>query len=556
MIKSKKPYWTAGVAVLVCGCMFGYTECKDSSSVLPPDSGTTCYYNGVDTCNTKNGKRTIHIDPNQVYQTIHSFGASDGWTTKFIGTWADVQKKNRIADLLFSQDTAADGSPVGIGLSMWRFNIGAGSYEQGDTSDIATDWRREECFLDAGGHYDWSKEAGHQWFLQAARDRGVKYTLGFSLSPPVFMTLNGRASAMNANGVHLNIRPGKMKDYANFLVTVADHFHFDYISPVNEPQWAWGDSTSESAQEGSQATNDDIDTLVKFLSADIVSRASQAKVVVGEAGTWNALYTNNTDGRGDQISQFFSSGSKDYIGDLPGVLQVISAHSYYTTCPDNTLVNTRQQVAAKIQAVDAGLGTWMTEFGVLGDICGAYNGSPRSTSIDYGLYVAKVIHYDLTVADVSSWQWWLAVNPYNYSDGLVYINTPSGTVNADGCKTDGIVVTSKQLWALGNYARFVRPGMQRVEASVSGLEDPVMAASSLMISAYKDPAAKRIVIVLVNISSATQTLALDTDALHLKQATLDAYTTDATRNLKRTFVRADSVAVGSKSIVTLIGSYQ
>src|SRR5690606_39927671 len=81
-------------------------------------------------------------------------------------------------------DTLADGSPEGIGLSLWRFNIGAGSFEQGVASGIRTDWRREECFLNADGSYDWKKQQGQQWFLNAARERGVKYTLGFSIAPP------------------------------------------------------------------------------------------------------------------------------------------------------------------------------------------------------------------------------------------------------------------------------------------------------------------------------------------------------------------------------------
>jgi hypothetical protein len=294
-----------------------------------------------------------------------------------------------------------------------------------------------------------------------------------------------------------------------------------------------------------------------LLSKDLISAGSSSKVVVGEAGTWNYLYTNNTDGRGDQIDAFFSNNSQTYIGDLPGVEHAISAHSYYTTCPDNTLVDTRQQVTAKIQSVDPGLQTWMTEFGVLGDICGGYNGSPRSTSIDYGLYVAKVIHNDLTLADVSSWQWWLAVNPYNYSDGLVYINAPSGVIDVDGSKKDGIVVTSKQLWSLGNYARFVRPGMQRVQASVAGLGDPVLAASSLMVSAFRDQAAKKIVIVLVNIQNKAQTLALDnTGGLKLSSEAFNAYTTDASDNLKRSFVSPDNISIGAKTIMTLTGTYQ
>src|SRR5690606_18711658 len=130
-------------------------------------------------------------------------------TTKNFGKWGDAQKKNHIADLLFSMDTAADGTPKGIGLSLWRFNIGAGSLEQGAASQIADEWRREECFLKPDGSYDWSKQQGAQWFLQAAKQGGVKYTLGFSLSAPVQMAKYGKAYN-GSGGTTLNLQDGKL----------------------------------------------------------------------------------------------------------------------------------------------------------------------------------------------------------------------------------------------------------------------------------------------------------------------------------------------------------
>lgn len=108
------------------------------------------------------------IDPAKTYQTMHSFGASDAWRTQHVGlNWPD-EKKNRIADWLFSMEEDEDGNPRGIGLSMWRFNIGSGSYEQGDASGITNTWSRVECFLAPDGSYDFSKQAGQQWFLEAA----------------------------------------------------------------------------------------------------------------------------------------------------------------------------------------------------------------------------------------------------------------------------------------------------------------------------------------------------------------------------------------------------
>jgi hypothetical protein len=529
---------------------FSMTECNKSvgASILPtPDP---CIYLGSDTCKAKS-KILMTVNLNETKQTIHSFGASDCWTTKFIGKWNNTQKKDQVADYLFSQDTLSDGSPKGIALSLWRFNIGGGSYEQGTMSNISDEWRREECFLNADGSYNWNKEEGQQWFLQAAKQRGVKYSLGFAITPPVYMTKNGKAYN-GTGGTAMNIQDGKMDVYADFLSQVTKHFGFDYVSPVNEPQWAWGTSTGAS-QEGTQATNSEIATLVKQLSPKL--SGTNSKVVIGEAGQLDFLYSRNTDGRGDQINQFFSPSSVNYIGNLPNVEHAISAHSYFTTCPDNNMINVRNQVANKIGQVDASLQTWQSEFGILGNICDLYNGSPRNRTIDYGLYVAKVIHHDLTIADVTSWQWWLAVSPYNYSDALVYINDPSGNINVNNCKDDGIVLDSKQLWAFGNYSRFIRPGMQRITASLEGINDPVMAAGSLMVSAFKDVNTKKLVIVIINMGTESKNLQLSS-SVKTKNNMLNTYLTDANDNLKKSTTTTDNILINAKSVVTLTGEYQ
>lgn len=532
----------------ILGLAFLSSFCSKSGG----DSGgghNKCIFLGVDTCAAK-APQTVTIRLQDKRQVIHSFGASDCWTTKYIGNWANESKKDQAADYLFSLDTAQDGTPKGIGLSLWRFNIGAGSFEQGGGSNITDEWRREECFQAADGTYDWSKSKGQQWFLRAAKQRGVRYTLGFSLSPQVHLTNNGKAFNGTASP-SMNIKAGKMPEYADFLAEVTKHFGFDYLSPVNEPQWKWGDG-NQANQEGTQATNDQVAELSKLTAQKLAGTSAQ--IVVGEAGTLEYLYDKNTDMRGDQIRQFFSPSSPYFLGNTPNIAKIISGHSYFTTCPDNNLVSVRQQAAAMAARTDAGLQLWQTEFGILGDICGQYNGSPRNTGIDYGLYVAKVLHHDLAVLGVTSWHWWLAVSPYNYSDALVYINDVAGQMNVSNCKTDGIVLDSKQLWAFGQYARFVRPGMRRVETAVEGNNDPRVAASTLMISAYTNEAAKEFTTVLVNFENREKHIKLD--GLNVAGHQLNQYTTDVTRNCKRSWANPADVVLPPRSIVTLTGKYQ
>ncbi|MBC7416732.1 MAG: hypothetical protein H7325_01075 [Pedobacter sp.] len=325
------------------------SSCAKSKYTGPSKESDPCYVNGVDTCNAV--KPLILVNLNSEKQIIDNFGASDCWTTKFIGKWGNTQKKNLIADYLFSMDTASNGNPKGIGLSLWRFNIGAGSFEQGDASGIASDFRREECFLSPDGTYDWNKQAGQQWFLNAAKQRGLNNFLGFSISPPVQFTINGKAYGLGTT--QFNLKAGDRDNFADFMVNVAQHFNQNgfnmrYLSPVNEPQYTWGDKAP--SQEGTGATNKDIADLVKVLGPKLQAANSTTKIALGEAAQWKFLNTASAN-TGNQLNDFFNPSSTNYIGDVPNMENLFSVHSYFSTCPDVSLINYRKDaLAAKNQA--------------------------------------------------------------------------------------------------------------------------------------------------------------------------------------------------------------
>lgn len=110
------------------------------------------------------------IDPEQPLQTMEHFSASDAWSMHIIGKWPQ-EKQNQVADWLFSTENDANGKPKGIGLSMWRFNVGAGSTEQGESDQIGSPWMRTECFLQPDGSYNWDKQQGQRNFLRLAKER-------------------------------------------------------------------------------------------------------------------------------------------------------------------------------------------------------------------------------------------------------------------------------------------------------------------------------------------------------------------------------------------------
>jgi len=477
---------------------------------------------------------TVTINLRKTYQTIDNFGASDAWACQFVGNWPD-DKKNKIADLLFSNENNADGSPKGIGLSMWRFNIGAGSAGQGKDSGIGDEWRRAESFLNTDGTCDWQKQAGQLWFLKAARQRKVPQFLGFVNSPPVQLTINGKAYASKGK---VNIVPECYGDFARYLAQVVkgverqSKVKFDYISPVNEPQWGW----SDGGQEGCPYSNTEIAGVVKAVSQAFINDKIKSQIIIGEAGEIGYLYSKkDKPGKDEQINDFFRPASLNYIGNIPGVAHTITAHSYFTTSPMAKSVKMRQALADSVAKI-SGLKYWQSEYCILGDNAGEMDGNHRDPGINAALYLASVIYTDLTAANASAWQWWTAISAYDYKDGLIYI---------DKNKTGGNFYTSKMLWALGNYSRFIKPGARRIEVHVdaAGLINP------LLVSAYQNH--KNIAVVIVNANAEDIELSLKNIGGNLKYST--SYTTSDMDELKPAIVSRAGMIVKARSVVTICG---
>lgn len=426
----------------------------------------------------------VEIDPETEYQTIQGFGASDCWSTQFVGNWPDA-RRSAIADLLFSTETDSTGKPEGIGLSGWRFNLGAGSARQGQQSGIPDEWRRADSFIRQDGSFDSSAHAGQRWFLRAARKRGVKNFTAFCNSPPVNFTKNGKAYSQNSDSA--NLRDDCYWHFADYICRAIKLLNKDapikFISPVNEPQWNWTNPT----QEGSPYTNKQVYRLVATLDSALSLHNLDTKITIPEAGQYTFLPYKETSkpGRDNQIEAFFSPSSPCYLN-FGHVAKTVSAHSYYTVYPIKRMIQVRRDAWAKARAIDPSLELEMSEYCIL-QKTPEIRGSGRDLGMKTALYVARIIHHDLTEANVSSWSWWLAVSPYDFKDGLIYV---------DKNRVDGNYYDSKTLWALGNFSRFIRPGMKRIgltrNDNVSGEE----AANGLMLSAFSD--GRSIVLVAVN----------------------------------------------------------
>jgi O-glycosyl hydrolase len=492
--------------------------------------------------------------PEVRYQAIDGFGASDAWRVQFVGANWPLAKRNRIADLLFSREMDHQGNPRGIGLSLWRFYLSAGTAEQGEASGIGNPWRRGPCFQNADGSYDWSRHAGQQWFLRAAKDRGVERLLAFSIAAPVQLSRNGKGYAAKGD-VRLNIKPGHMDDYADYMADVIEHFNrnglfFDYLSPINEPQWDWDDG----GQEGTPALNEEIYGLVRYLSDRLSKRGLKTQIVIAEAGTIGHAcmpmeYMGlESDGRDDQARFFFSEQSPFYIGELPNVKKTISAHSYHSVWPVDKQIEYRRMVNDLLKRANPDLGYWMSEYCILQENDEIGRGAGRDLTMKTALYVARIIHHDLTVCNAASWQWWTALSQCDYKDGLIYLDDGSqgdtGRMGTDveSLFHDGAVRESKLLWVLGNYSRFIRPGMVRIACSISQEQS---AKDGVLVSAYADPANGSLVYVFTNLSEQATYVRAGMDRQ------VHTYTTDKTMNLKHSLQSLDNLEIPARSVVTV-----
>ncbi|MCD0489501.1 beta-glycosidase [Pedobacter sp. MC2016-14] len=492
----------------------------------------------------------VKIDLAQKKQTIENIGSSGCWFSEGIGKDWPKEKKERIAQLLFSRQFDKNGKAEGIGLSAWRFNIGAGTTEQGDSSGIKDFRKRSESFLKKDGTYDWTKQAGYQFFLQKAHDYGVETLIAFSNSPPVQFTKNGLGYKTEKN-YESNLREDAFEAYATFLSTVVKHFdqqglHFEYVSPVNEPQWDWSHKYKEADQEGSPWSNYEIYKVTKALNTALVKDKLSSKILLTEAGMLNYL-CGGSGKAGRQIQTFFNRNNPLYVADLPLVPKIIAGHSYFTESNNEVLASTRKQLADTVKAY--GLNYWQSEYSMLAD--GFKEGTKGDRSaMDCALFLSKVIHSDLTVGNATAWQFWNAYEPGSAARNTRYYLI---ALQPNEDYKDGEFTVTKNLWALGHYSRFVRPGMTRLSTEM--LTGSKKEHKDIMISAFTNQSGKMIV-VCTNYGSKKAQLELDIKNVIKKYGIMSSYLTTEEQgiDLKKQPVQdpSEAITLPARSITTIV----
>ncbi len=481
--------------------------------------------------------RRVTVDLRRGFQMMDNFGASDCWSMQMLGAWS-LENRERVADLLFSREK-------GIGLSCWRFNLGGGK----NLEDIPDPWRTAETFEVSEGVYDWTRQANEQWFLGAAKARGVRQFVAFVNSPPARMTRNGLTRCTKGLG-STNLQDGYAPQFARYLADILEHFRnhpdparridFGWVSPFNEPIWEWNGRD----QEGNRAANDDIKEVVRLLDGELRRRRLPTRILAPESGLLAAMW-----GEYKWMSRKYGSIYGDYLdafcGDpeVSGALGgVVCAHSYWNDLAPLMIQTGRRRFRMQLEKYP-GWRYWMTEYCVMQ---GPDNrgGGGRDLGMETALDVARIIHYDLTLCNASAWQWWTAVSPVDFKDGLLYTDyrRPGDPES---------LFPSKTLWALGNYSRFIRPGARRV--GLEGADD----LEGLLGSAYRSASRGEVAVVLINRGAAAERVSLRVHGLPEGRTirTFTPHVTSDTHDLAELPpVAADGdFTVPPRSVATLVG---
>lgn len=248
------------------------------------------------------------------------------------------------------------------------------------------------------------------------------------------------------------------------------------VSAQNEP-----DFDPAGTHEGMTFTAAAFTAWLKVLGPVLAAKSPPAPLLMaGESSQWSNAYSPGT----------------GYIDNCTGDSTCLAAvgiwavHSY-------TPVG-----SATAPGTLSGKKLWMTEASDLNSVNDAMTGTGG------GLAAALWTHAGLVTGNASAWVAWWGVTHNANNDGLI--------------DNDGTTVT-KRAWVLGNYARFVLPGMVRFGITGSP-------PTNVSVSTYKDPTSNNVAVVAINNQASTQALTVTLDSTSKCQV-FTAWVTDPSNNI-------------------------
>ena len=507
-------------------------------------------------------KTTVNADVK--YQTINGFGASAAWWAKKVGGWDNADD---FIKLLYSDEE-------GIGLNIYRYNLGAGT----DTDDKVGLGARAETFIesidgtqgsnsvwsDYTVNYDWSRDANAQRALSIADKYAdnLRVVL-FANSPPKQITKNGKGYCSyhedgywDDEGFHkvdsykTNLERGNFELYAKYLTDCADHFidegyNVVDVSPVNEPQYSWScDKNGYMSQEGCYYTPADVKALASTCA--IAGKDKPYKFSIFESCGVSGILWNPDYMYKDCFSTYLEPMMTNNT--IKNYYDTFTVHSYWNSKEDKA--NFKKYMDEKYPKYKIAC----TEYcQMTNDINTGVHEYQQTLSgfdfngmgMEHGIELARTVMEDLTVLNATEWSWWTALSGGYYPDGLVYYDEPNlgeAVWNSEPKE----VHTSKRLWCLGNYSKFIKEGAVRISADTS--HDDFKSCAFM----NKD---NSVVVVYINSGSTDVNTSLELNSTYVYNQTI-GYLTDENHDLEQVFAtdfdRNNRITIPAKSVLSVI----
>ena len=387
------------------------------------------------------------VSPTTVWCNWQGWGFSLAWWGKGLGS------NTTLADMIFTTNYVTwNGANVpGLAMNIARYNVGACSSNSymgaslygpnlTETTKMDAYWTNWASSDPGSSSWGWLRDPSQRALLLNAQARGANKFELFANSPVWWMCYN-HDPAGSTNGTSDNLQSWNYDQFAVYLATVAKFAQtnwgvtFTSVEAFNEPSAGWW--KFDGSQEGCHFDVGTQESVLSYLRTELNNRglnsmliaASDENTVAIASNTWNS----------------FDSTTRGYVNR-------INAHGYgYET-------EVVQRSTLYDQAHSAGKDLWMSEYGE-GDVDGSR--------------MVENIGLDFAYLHPTAWIYWQPNwGPLN----CTLPNLPT-TINT-------------KWWALAQYTRHVRPGMQILDSG-----------NANVVSAY-DLAHNKLVLVCGNLTPA------------------------------------------------------
>lgn len=276
------------------------------------------------------------------------------------------------------------------------------------------------------------------------------------------------------------------------------------VSAQNEPDFDPGGS-----HEGMTFTAAAFTAWLKVLGPVLAAKSPAPLLMAGESSQWINAYTAT------------GTGYIDNCTADPTCLSTVGIWAVHSYTPVG---------AATAPGTLSSKHLWMTEASDLNAVNDAMTGTGG------GLAAAIWTHNGLVTGGANAWVAWWGVTHNSNNDGLI--------------DNDGTTVT-KRAYVLGQFARFVLPGMVRFPFTGS-------APSNVSISMFKDPTSNNVAIVAINNQASTTSLTVILDSTSKVQV-VTPWVTDPSNNIAgqspiNLSQHSFTVTLSASSVTTFVGN--